>query len=428
MFERAVLVPRKYADTFEFGAAFDYGQLAEALVFFDHVHLVGTPVELGALIQNVGADPVLELMSADRLSAVPISLSAGHFMHGGSYVVQDHGLSWSLAGLDMLEENLRSIDTASRQTIVDTVGAGPASKLDGLLANKSWKKQIRQSRAIVGMPSILAAARSMLDAHNPGQAHWVSLRENGLYIDENLGSGLPGQALGAYGFGIRQEPFSNFDELHQLRLAGLELLPYVPEQLINELSQFAASLEAAAHLNAEFAVDAAYSAGIASQIASAAPRASLEELALFQAVIFNDAKAIGAPVTGVSLAQRREGFLKLARLLAEKERFSTWMRSQSLNTHLISNYMHYMQRGTWLDSLPGKILRFVVFTGAGIAFDEKVGALTGIQGLGTAAGVGIGAVDSFLLDKLRGGWRPSQFVSGPLADWVKGSGPLPGTA
>jgi hypothetical protein len=58
-------------------------------------------------------------------------------------------------------------------------------------------------------------------------------------------------------------------------------------------------------------------------------------------------------------------------------------------------------------------MRFLIFTGLGAATDMMLPT-----GLGTAMGLALGAFDSLVLDNLLRGWRPNQFVDGPLAEWV----------
>ena len=60
----------------------------------------------------------------------------------------------------------------------------------------------------------------------------------------------------------------------------------------------------------------------------------------------------------------------------------------------------------WADNLPPKTLRWLIFTAAGIP-------------LSLAAAVGLGAADTFLLDKLIKGWKPNQFIEGPLKDFLR---------
>jgi hypothetical protein len=38
---------------------------------------------------------------------------------------------------------------------------------------------------------------------------------------------------------------------------------------------------------------------------------------------------------------------------------------------------------------------------------------------GAAVGVGLSAADTFLLDKLLKGWKPNQFVEGPLKEFIR---------
>ena len=62
-----------------------------------------------------------------------------------------------------------------------------------------------------------------------------------------------------------------------------------------------------------------------------------------------------------------------------------------------------------MEKLPTKAYRFGFFTGAGLLADIVVPT-----GFGTAAGVSIGAADSLLIDKLIKGWKPNQFIDGPM--------------
>jgi hypothetical protein len=40
-------------------------------------------------------------------------------------------------------------------------------------------------------------------------------------------------------------------------------------------------------------------------------------------------------------------------------------------------------------------------------------------GVGYAAGLGLGAVDAMWADKLIKGWRPDQFINGPLKSFIE---------
>jgi ABC-type branched-subunit amino acid transport system permease subunit len=56
----------------------------------------------------------------------------------------------------------------------------------------------------------------------------------------------------------------------------------------------------------------------------------------------------------------------------------------------------------------------LIFTAAGLGLDAA-----GLGGAGTMIATALGAADTFLLDRILRGWKPSQFVTGPLMKFVK---------
>jgi hypothetical protein len=64
--------------------------------------------------------------------------------------------------------------------------------------------------------------------------------------------------------------------------------------------------------------------------------------------------------------------------------------------------------------LPAKSVRWLLFNAAGLA----LAAVTS-PAAGAAVGVGLSAADTFLLDKLLKGWKPNQFVEGPLKEFIR---------
>ena len=103
----------------------------------------------------------------------------------------------------------------------------------------------------------------------------------------------------------------------------------------------------------------------------------------------------------------------IVKLLKHGRRFREWIAGQPADTDLLKQYIRSSTRETWAEQLPTKSVRWMLFTGAGVALD-----LVGTGGLGTAAGIGLSMVDSFFLDNLTRGWRPSQFVEQRLRTFV----------
>ena len=93
-------------------------------------------------------------------------------------------------------------------------------------------------------------------------------------------------------------------------------------------------------------------------------------------------------------------------LLKEARKFKDWLQQQEPSVSLIHEYYKALEKETWLDKLPTKAIRFLIFTGGGLL----------VPALGS---LGLSAADTFLVDRLLGGWKPNQFVNGPLKDFAR---------
>jgi len=124
----------------------------------------------------------------------------------------------------------------------------------------------------------------------------------------------------------------------------------------------------------------------------------------FQEFVFDDSRGVAEAI--------RRGSCQLADVLAvlpKAAKFKEWLRSEAPQRDVVKAYFCEAITPTWIDKLPSKVVRWFVFTGAGLGLDAL-----GAGGLGAAAAVGIGAVDTFLLDRIIRGWKPTQFVDDHL--------------
>ena len=133
------------------------------------------------------------------------------------------------------------------------------------------------------------------------------------------------------------------------------------------------------------------------------------ELELFEDSVLGDAGAIARAVTTGG-----KSFLELAEILEKKQRFSSWLRDIPPDRKVTREYIKYLKDGSWLDRFSGRAARCAVFTGAGLV----TGALLAGP-VGAAAGAGLGIFDGLILDRIREGWHPNQFVEGPLSDFAQ---------
>lgn len=105
----------------------------------------------------------------------------------------------------------------------------------------------------------------------------------------------------------------------------------------------------------------------------------------------------------------------LMELLDRAQKFKGWILSQPFEADLLAEYIAEINRESWVASAPAKAIRFAVTT----MLPAVVGGTQlGVEA-GTAAGLLGGAADTFLVEKILGGWRPNQFVDQELDPFVR---------
>jgi hypothetical protein len=180
------------------------------------------------------------------------------------------------------------------------------------------------------------------------------------------------------------------------------------------LANFAASHEDvyyAAQLSAEVSTNYLRSPMIAARFMQLWERAdaSRTELTLFADATLGNGKAIGD-----AILEGHASFADLLDILDQRRKFREWIAGRPFDADLVAEYIRAVTAGSWLDKLPNKTMRWLIVTGAGIGTD-----LVLPTGIGTLAGVGLSAFDAFVLERLAKGWRPDQFVNGPLKKMVE---------
>jgi hypothetical protein len=130
--------------------------------------------------------------------------------------------------------------------------------------------------------------------------------------------------------------------------------------------------------------------------------------------LFQDELIDGLPRIGEAVNSRARSFADVIRLVESSQKFKAWLKKQAPDEALRKTYLEEVAHLDWADKLPPKALRWLLFTGAGIGLGAVGGPVAGML-----AGVALSAGDTFLLDKFLRGWKPNQFVEGPLKDFLK---------
>ena len=133
-----------------------------------------------------------------------------------------------------------------------------------------------------------------------------------------------------------------------------------------------------------------------------------ETVSKFQDFIFDEGRTVREAINS-----GEKSFKDVLKIIEKAEKFKAWLKDQRPDAELCKEYHRAVTSQTWVDKLPSKTLRWLLFTGIGVGID-----MLGAGGIGTAAGVGISAAEQLILDRLLKGWKPSQFVKGPLQDFV----------
>jgi len=120
----------------------------------------------------------------------------------------------------------------------------------------------------------------------------------------------------------------------------------------------------------------------------------------FQNFVFGDARALREAIN-----KKQVKIDDVISLILKSSKFKEWLASKEPNQDLFREYYKEVTKGTLIDKLPGKSARWAIFTGLGLV----TGAVA-TGGIGIAATMALGVLDSFFIDKLLKGWKPSQFI------------------
>jgi hypothetical protein len=122
---------------------------------------------------------------------------------------------------------------------------------------------------------------------------------------------------------------------------------------------------------------------------------------------FVDVVLPDAPSLAECIDSGERSFDEFLQLLSSARRFKNWISSVNVDENLVSAYIKAITSEGQLQGIKGKTVRYALTTGAGFA-NPVAGVLTSLA-------------DTFLVEKLLGGWRPNHFVAKRLDPFVRGN-------
>jgi len=168
-----------------------------------------------------------------------------------------------------------------------------------------------------------------------------------------------------------------------------------PSGLILAIAEARGDIHIASHFNSEIASRNITAKLIQSRFNSLMSRFQNNqmEISTFQNYVFSEYKGIGEAFKNGELSVKA-----LLKLIERSEKFRHWLSQIDDNGDFLKEYLKVVLKKGLYEKLPAKIVRFAIFKGAALASQSPL------------VGNALDLTDSFLVDKIVGGWKPNQFI------------------
>ncbi|QXI08201.1 hypothetical protein HU718_011055 [Pseudomonas tensinigenes] len=375
------------------GPLIDIGALAEGLIFYGRVVIAANSATIEELLTRIPPFILLSLLRDGRLEI--------HYMEDHTGVSSDtlsngrsvHGLIRFSSPAHIIEKvGPQKFRAAAGNTSQAKIGASQFTRLLNPLSHSGFDQESLLQTFSEGdtiQDAVKALIREVAPTfESPNDFRFKVERErNGQFsVDTNI-------------------DFSSLNKIYH-RVVPPEHST-ITEAYILALVQgaYLASFLAAS-LNTEIAVHPIEKAVQASAIDSVVRKYTQSQLQIER---FADLTLSGGHAIREAVNSGAVPFASVVKLLDSADKFRHWLHQQPADANLVRAYYQETIKDSWIAKLPGKSMRWGIFTGIGLGIDAL-----GAGGLGTATGVAVSAIDSFLADKLVGGWKPHQFVERDL--------------
>ncbi|MEO8151585.1 MAG: hypothetical protein ABI605_00845 [Rhizobacter sp.] len=393
MFEKIVL---RRSET---GTAITAGQIAEALLFYQNVHLIIDMGSFGQLIRQIGPGTLLSILQRSDCTAVYSEETLGtHSQPVGA--LQTHAfVAFSLTG----HEGVGTFKSREERVAYMLESHG-VSNADAKRFSKTFLKAVpprKFSGDFYVKGGITEAGRRDLD-----DTSFVRAAVN-TALGLTLGASSQASALkfDIHDSDLGMYVFHNIDfQSINARRGALRppLDPVTEAHLLSHILEARADLALASFYGGDFISSEVTSSIVQLRYAELLRRRQLNE---DQRVNFQQVTLPDYPSLRETIDSGQRTFTDFLLLLDKATRFKEWLKTVSVDQGLVRSYMTEISKEGWIQSVPAKTVRYL-FTLAMDAHSPLVG---------TAATI----ADSFIVDKLLGGWRPNHFVENRLGPFIQ---------
>lgn len=393
MFEKIVL---RRSDK---GLDLSAGELAEALLFYQNVHIILDYGSLSGLISQIGMPAIVSLVSRPNVSAIYCEESLATQTETKSDITTHSFIAYGFAGdkdvgqlhsrkkrLVYLLTKQHGYNKKQAKGLVERFRLKvPIRKLtdnhfiDGGIVQAA-KQDLFDDAFVQG--SVRIALSYMIGTENipPNYDFRVHSSDSGFHIDTDL----------------------NFQQINEmLKRRDSSAGGASPAHLINNVLNARADTILASYYGGEFYTSDLTSAIIRLKYAELLRRIAIEknELEEFSEIVIGT-----GPSLREAINSEERTFDEFLTMLDKSQRFREWAKGVNPDVKLVKEYWSEVSAEGWIDKLPSKALRYILGTALG-----AVEPLTGYA---------FSIADSFLLEKIFGGWRPSHFVERTLKPFI----------
>ena len=377
------------------------GKIAEALLYYQRVHVILDRTSLYHLIDQVGVSNLIEILSRPELTFVyceeflgVLTLDQGTFNERYNFVGflisgDEHGTKYNNA-----KERLEF-------TIVDKLDSKKeAIRFSNFLIDKAPIRKYSGNHYIEGgIPE--AAKKEFKESEYTRHLFQEAVKsvEGGFQLDENF-------KLEIISSGDSLFIFNDVDWArinHNRKKINSELEELNVAHILASLVTARADLFLASFYGGDFATSDLSSKLIMRQHAEVLRRANLnsQEIKTFTEVVMPDHPNISQVVNS-----KDKSIGEFLKLLDQAKKFKKWLGATNPDEALVRAYMKEISSIDGVQKLPVKVLRYLLGMG--------------LDGYAPGAGRIAGFIDTFILDKMLGDWRPNLFVENKLVPFVSG--------
>ncbi|UDF04025.1 hypothetical protein [Asticcacaulis sp. AND118] len=372
---------------------YDIGRILETLLYYDRVHLVVSGAAFAGLWDSLGPDDLRALFAYPSVTATVMADHQAVFTNNENGVVSHKPTAIRMMGRDGKSLAQKDYEGSLLQWVSNNPNRKGRDRKEVARVMKaaklsthgrtfgSYLESERRTKALAGDPETLklfirGTAQSMGRALNEralsaSQIRTFDLGEPGLVIDSAV-------------------PLADIVETVDNDINW--------GTVVNHAHSYASDLYLSQAYGGDI-VTVPEAAEIASQRLDLSLQRTVkmgQQVSAFEEMVFDTAHPLSEAFN--------EGWITFSetlKIIDQSKKFRTWTRGLPPDGNLLAEYHAAISKETSLKSLPFSVARFAFFNAGGMALDTA---------LAPGTGIGLSAIDTFIVERLIGGWRPNVFV------------------